>query len=209
MNMNDFPYIPTNKKSLLMRKSLCGVGINDAWYMVCPKIDGKKVMCPFYRTWSDMLRRCYDSNYHAKHPTYIGCTVCEEWLTFSNFKAWMKTQDWEGKALDKDIITPNNKHYSPDTCVFVSRKINNLLVDRGNDRGEYPIGVYLKSNKYYAQCSIGTGRQKHLGVHDNPEDASKAYKVQKEIEFHKHIAEQTDPRIINGLYLHLQIMLKS
>lgn len=206
---SEFQFIPANKASLSQRKPLCGVGINDAWYIVQPKIDGKHLICPFYSTWSSMLKRCYNPKYLAKHPTYIGCTVCEEWLTFSIFKLWMEEQDWEGLQLDKDIIIPNNKHYSPDTCVFVSSYLNSLLVDSGSTRGDFPIGVFFEkaTNKYRAQCGVGKSSQKKLGSFNTMEQAYQAYKVQKEIEFYKHISEQSDPRIINGLKLHLQLLL--
>lgn len=90
---------------------VCGVGINDATYSVY-RYKGsagsqKRIWaCPFYRTWGTMLGRCYSDKFHEQNPTYVGCTVCDEWLTFSKFKAWMETQDWKDKQLDKDILVP-------------------------------------------------------------------------------------------------------
>ena len=63
------------------RSLICGVGVNDANYAT----SGKR-MCPFYRRWINMLERCYSEKFQEKNPTYRGCSVCEEWLTFSNFK---------------------------------------------------------------------------------------------------------------------------
>ena len=116
-----------------------GVGINDANYNTQVRVNGKLVVCKYYRTWKNMLERCYDSNLHLKHPTYIGCIVCEEWLTFSNFKAWMETQDFGGKDLDKDILVKGNKIYSPETCIFVTNAINLLFIKRDAGRGEYKL----------------------------------------------------------------------
>ena len=106
-----------------------GVGTNDAGYaiQVMESVRGangkpkQRIIwfCPFYRRWVHMLERCYSERYQEKKPTYIGCTVCEEWLRFSNFKSWMETQDWEGKHLDKDLLVEGNKIYSPDTCILV------------------------------------------------------------------------------------------
>lgn len=46
----------------------------------------------YYETWKGMLRRCYSELYHKKEPTYKECSVCDEWLLFSNFKnGMMKT----------------------------------------------------------------------------------------------------------------------
>ena len=82
-------------------KKVYGVGINDADYTIKPTIENNRSKCMYYEKWIKMLQRCYSKSYQEKHPSYKGCSVCEEWLTFSNFKAWMETQDWKGKSLDK------------------------------------------------------------------------------------------------------------
>ena len=62
-----------------------------------------------------MLRRCYDEKYHQKEPTYIGCTVCDEWRYFLNFEKWYEDNwyDIEGETmcLDKDILVKGNNLY--------------------------------------------------------------------------------------------------
>lgn len=92
-----------------MKKTIYGVGTNDANYLVV----NKGVRCPYYKKWSSMLERCFSKSLHKKHPTYIGCTVCNEWLLFSNFRSWMMKQEWVGMELDKDIISIGNKKYCP------------------------------------------------------------------------------------------------
>lgn len=121
---NQFVEIPSNNQSLANRKPVYGHGVNDADYVTCSTVNGKRVMCPIYRSWTNMLERCYGEKYQERRPTYIGCTVCNEWLTFSVFKSWMVTQDWTGKELDKDIRIKGNKTYSPETCCFVTTKEN-------------------------------------------------------------------------------------
>ena len=61
-----------------VRRSVFTVGINDADYMVNPRIEGKAVLCPFYKTWSGMLRRCYYEDSQKRNPTYQGCSVVKE-----------------------------------------------------------------------------------------------------------------------------------
>lgn len=163
--MPEFIEIPASKKSLVNRKPVYGVGINDADYVTRPKINGDQVVCPYYRTWSSMIVRSYSDKYQVSRPTYIGCSVTKEWLIFSNFRKWMETQDWQGKQLDKDILIPGNKVYRPDTCVFVSRQINTLLTDSAAARGEYPQGVdfHKATGKYRASCKV-IGNQKYLGL---------------------------------------------
>jgi len=51
-----------------------------------------------------MLTRCYYQKRLDIRPSYEECIVCEEWLTFSNFKKWTEQQDWEDKQLDKDFF---------------------------------------------------------------------------------------------------------
>ena len=108
--MKDFPIIPAGKLSISMRKPVYGVGINDAQYKIKPKVGGKRIECPYYRRWLNMLERCYDARLKERCPTYVGCYVSDEWLLFSNFRAWMCKQDWVGLYLDKDILVSYNKN---------------------------------------------------------------------------------------------------
>jgi len=186
---------------LKRRKPLYGVGINDSDYLT-HHIDkyGNDVRCPYYSRWHGIIKRCYSSKFHIKRPTYIGCTVSEEWLTFSIFKKWMETQDHEGKQLDKDILFDGNKVYSADTCCFVSQDINSLLVDQKASRGKYPIGVCLdkRIGKYEAAVSIN-GKSKHLGRYATPQEASNAYNLAKSNHIIEKAKELTDIRVKEAL----------
>lgn len=196
------------KKNKLVR----GVGANDADYPVYSTVSGKRVICTFYATWNGMLQRCYDANYQAVQPTYIGCTVCDEWLKFSNFKAWMETQSWQGKALDKDLLVRGNKIYSPDTCVFVDSATNNFTAGRAAARGEWPIGVHFfkRAGKFMAMCSNPfTRKREHLGYFNCPEQAHQAWSKRKH-ELALQVADiQTDERVANALRLRYALELKT
>ena len=100
-----------------------------------------------------MLSRCYSKKCLESRPSYIGTSVCSEWLSATAFKKWMDQQDWQGKCLDKDIIVPRSKLYSPETCAFVLTATN-LFVARDASRGDYPVGVHLykRTGKYCAYC---------------------------------------------------------
>ena len=87
------------------------------------KYDSKNKL---YYVWHAMMQRCYDPKYQAKQPTYIGCSVCDEWHNFQNFAEWAEPRYKEGLALDKDIKVSGNKIYSPDTCTFVTQTENNI-----------------------------------------------------------------------------------
>ena len=195
----------------MKKKLVYGVGIMDADYTVQEFIyvldeNGKKKrkrirVCPFYEKWKSMLARCYYEQEQERHPTYKGCSVCEEWLTFSNFKRWMEKQDWQNRQLDKDILFPGNKVYSPDTCVFVDQRVNKFLTENTASRGEYLIGVCWRKdcNKFQAMCCDGKGRQKHLGYFNTEVEAHKIWlsfklKVAQEL-----ASEQSDARIAEAL----------
>lgn len=186
----------------MAKKLVYGVGVNDADYIVNPKLNRKQVYCRFYRAWVDMLNRCYNPKCQAKHPTYIGCIVCDEWLTFSNFKAWMEKQDWHGKELDKDILFQDNKIYSPDTCVFITKATNLFTTSRQSNRGLYPIGVYFYKplGKFKAQCCNPFANKKEaLGYFDCQHEAHQAWKKRKH-ELALQLADlQTDRRVADAL----------
>jgi len=188
------------RKSKLVR----GVGVNDADYVVQPVgPDGKRGMCPYYLVWVGMLKRAYSSNFFAKNPTYIGVTVCEEWHSFMAFRAWMMTQDWEGKQLDKDIIVPGNKVYSPATCVFVSSQINSLLTDSAGQRGKWPIGASWHKARNGFQARVReNGRLQYIGLFDTPEAAHLAWRKEKLRIVRAAARECDDPRVSAGLLRH-------
>lgn len=135
------------------------------------------------------------------HPTYIGCEISEEWKIFSNFKAWMETQDWVGADLDKDILFPDNKLYSKDTCVFVTQNLNKFLTDSGATRGEYMIGVYWnkKAEKFHAKCRDGSDKRVNLGFFNTELEAHLAWKDCKHKLACKLAEDQSDSRVAEAL----------
>lgn len=167
-----------------------GVGFNDAGYKVklteeCGTKGRRKQrvvwVCPFYQTWRNMLTRCYSK---SKNIAYNNCVVCGDWLTFSIFKGWMEKQSWEGAQLDKDLLIKGNLIYSPDTCVFLPKKVNLFLTENKNTKGNLPIGVderiTNKSNPYRASIhNPFTLKREHLGYFPTPEEAHLAWKSAK------------------------------
>lgn len=170
-----FAEIKADDRSLKSRgKKKFGVGINDADYFTQYNGD----ICPYYKKWSKMLERCYSPKWKKNKPTYAECLVCDEWLLFSAFKAWMITKDWQGKELDKDIINIGNKLYSPENCAFVSREIN-LLVQTYPNNGLLQGVTYHKRDKIYCAKVSHNGKAQHLGNFNLEIDAHNAYKKAK------------------------------
>ena len=170
-------------------KLIHGFGINDADYEVYRKdwVDGvrKNVWtCPFYRKWTDMIARCYSRRYLDRRPTYKGCTVCDEWKYFSNFRAWMSEQNWEGRHLDKDLLLQGNKVYSPETCVLVHPKVNSFLVNTDNHTGPYKVGVYWSKagNKFMAYIrNPFTNKRENLGLYETEDEGHSTWRERKNL----------------------------
>lgn len=185
--------------------SVHGVGITGSEET---RMNGK--ILKSYRTWFNMLQRCYDKEYQAKNTTYNNCTVCEEWLYYPNFKKWYEENYYEIEGqkmcLDKDILVKNNKIYSSNTCVFVPQNINVLFTKRNKVRGNLPIGVCLNktTKKYQVNCKIlnistNESKQKYFGLYEIPEEAFLVYKKAKE-ENIRQVADYYKDQIPSKLY---------
>jgi hypothetical protein len=148
-----------------------------------------------YIMWRSMFHRCYDPKFHERNPTYKGCTVCEEWFYYSNFKKWFYERYVRNsnQSLDKDILVKGNKVYSPETCCLVPPRINYLILTTRGKRGQYPIGVHFKDGFFVAQLNEN-GTIIDLGRHSTPEDAFQAYKRAKEA----YIAYQAQLSFVKG-----------
>lgn len=190
----------------MAKKLVYGVGINDADYFTqtFEKVNGvarHSFACPYYKRWSEVLKRCYSKKAQASRPDYVGCLICDEWKTFSKFKLWMESQDWKGKELDKDILVVGNRIYSPETCAFVDQNTNSF-VSKGRTRGSaYKIGAHLhQGGKFEARCKNPfTKKQECLGKFLLEDDAHRAWKKRKH-ELACQLADlQTDQRVANAL----------
>jgi len=180
------------------------------------KVDGKHTK--EYKLWFAMLSRAYSEIYHKKEPSYISCSVSDNFKNFQYFAEWCNNQigfgleDWQ---LDKDILVKGNKVYSEDTCCFVPRRINNLFTLSDRARGDQPLGVHIddtgRSLKLHkaASSSFETGKWKNLGRYWTPLEAHLVYKDYKEAQIKiaaEVYKEQLDSRVYEAL-LNYQIEL--
>lgn len=184
------------------RSKICGIGINDLPYVgnKSELVNGKwktTWMCPYYARWMSMIHRCY---LKANELNYADKFVAEEWWIASKFKSWMEQQDWEGKDLDKDLLVENNKIYSAETCVFVSKEINNFLVKSTRGRGLYPLGVSYDKSKLKFEAYISHGNtKKFLGRFKDPLSAHAMWQKEKISQCENLICKESNPRILLGL----------
>ena len=165
--------------------SVYGVGIiGDKYPVSINRIKTKE-----YATWSHILERCFNNKLKEKHLTYANVTCCDEWLLYENFYEWLHNQPnfvkWYNGfrwAIDKDILNKGNKVYSPKNCCLVPQNVNSLFTKSNTIRGDLPIGVIRKGNKYIAQCENPiNNKREHVGCYPTPEDAFYfGYKPHKE-----------------------------
>jgi hypothetical protein len=180
-----------------VKKILFGIGVNDYEY----PIQSNGVMLTSYAKWKSMLQRCYSEKYVNRRKCYVGCSVCDEWLRFSNFKRWFDKNYVEGYYLDKDILVNGNKVYSPETCCFVPHEINELIETRKNKTNKFYQCVEISKNGKFRARIKRYGRREYLGTFNTPEEAFYAYKEAKEA-YIKEVATKyyNDGKIARNVY---------
>lgn len=175
------------------------VGIGD--YL--PYVDGK--ITSAYTCWQNMMKRAYSVAFKDKQKSYEGVTVCDEWHNFQVFAKFYEENYYELEndrvELDKDLLVKDNKVYSPSTCVFIPQRLNTLLTGNRVNKGVYPVGVnyHKATKKFAAQCRIGIGSPKYLGLFNTPMEAFAVYKEFKE-SIVKEISEQYEKMIPQSAY---------
>lgn len=146
-----------------------------------------------YNDWRNMLGRCYseddvntDGLVHSarseytderEYEVYHCCEVDERWFNYQNFSEWFEENKYECDErlqVDKDILFPNCKIYSPETCLLVSHRINVLFMNKKNDRG-LPNGIRrTKGGRYSAKYNL-----ENLGTYDTLEEVYAIYAIKK------------------------------
>ncbi len=156
-----------------------GFGLNDADYLVEEHFAGARKRCPYYVVWASMIGRVHGM-VSEKTPRfgYEETIVCEEWSKFSTFKKWMETKDWKNMELDKDLIYPGNKTYSPQTCTFITKQLNRAITKKKRNKSIYKQGVSCAGIKYQAEINMHSKR-KRLGSFRTEDEAHLAYSKEK------------------------------
>lgn len=177
-------------------KTVQGVGmLGEGKYMA--KVNGEHTR--EYITWVNIMRRCYVAK--EAFPAYYEISeLCDEWLIMQNFAKWYEA-NWfpppnnERIHIDKDILCPGNKLYSPAMCLIVPQSINMLFTNKSNETG-LPNGITKTSN---GQKFKSMYNHKHLGCFNTLEDAYTEYANEKEMSI-KQKAEEYKSVIPTKLY---------
>lgn len=162
---------------LCERRGIFGVGYRD----IVAYCEGKPLRTA--KMWYGLLARCYCEKTQEKNPSYIGCNVSEDWLTYSKFKADVEKMvgyDKEGWELDKDVLIEGNKTYSFETCLFLPKEINSVFKQPTLSKKGLPTGILPYTSKkgvrYRAYCSAGNkGVRVYIGSFETLGDAENAY----------------------------------
>ena len=130
-----------------------------------------------------MTTRCLAA-YKEIAPTYAECE--NGFKDFQEFAQWCQEQEgymlkdgdrfW---SLDKDLLVPGNKVYSPSTCLFVPYDVNTTLAHRNTT--DLPCGVQVYQydpSRFVAACKLN-GKSYRLGTFDCKFEAHKAWQVKK------------------------------
>ena len=130
-----------------------------------------------YETWRSMIDRCYNKRKDGQNDSYYGIVeVCKEWHNYQNFAEWYYENYYsvgeESMCLDKDTVCRDNKIYSPETCVFLPKKLNVAFIKISQD--EFWINEINSSRTKGFSCQITlNGKPKYLGIFDTKEELIK------------------------------------
>lgn len=140
-------------------RSVYGLGVLGEGY----NCTNNGVMTKEYSYWIAMMSRCYHNN-ETLNVSYADKYVSEDWLFFQNFAEWCQTADNfnMGWQLDKDLLIPENKIYSSETCTFLPVEINAALSRSKRKKvQDLPLGVtYNSHNKrfYVSYYDVDKGK---------------------------------------------------
>ena len=165
------------------------------------KLGGKHTL--EYNLWSAMMQRITKGQ-----GNYTQVTCDDRFKDFGYFHEWCQEQvgfrevDNKGKlfSLDKDILSKGFGVYSPETCVFVPRVLNNLFTRTCRDlpRGVYERELKKPSSKRYSSSISKGGRHVYLGDFHSIEEAKEAYDAARKdylLELYEAYGVRVDSRV--------------
>lgn len=104
-----------------------------------------------HQCWKNMKQRCYNSK-ADRYKNYggRGIIVCDDWLSFENFKNWALNSGYSD-TLSLDRINPD-KNYEPENCRWISYLENHNLMmsfNKTNNRG-----LFTKDSKDKSKATL-------------------------------------------------------
>lgn len=163
-----------------------------------------------YNSWASMLARCYRKRLKEKYPTYIDCSTIEDWHNYQAYAEYYESDRFrqDGWHLDKDLLIKGNKLYSPETCIFLPKELNNSglsFESTASKHGYKGVAICPQSGKWMSviwsnkTLSSKTTGGRYVDIKDAAIDhlAGEIQKINFLIENYDGII---DPRGINAFY---------
>ena len=162
-----------------------GHGINDMPWGWVSENEWNRIV---YQKWADMLRRCYDEDFHKteKGKCYIGCTVCERWLILSNFVEDVPLIDgydeecFLGGELELDKDKKNNtddKNYIMKYCTWLPKPENIILAHKGKQRSEKSKQKMSENNPKHWEGKFGSEHPKSKKIAQYDKQTNELIKI--------------------------------
>lgn len=143
-----------------------------------------------YSIWNGIYIRCYKDD-----RVYEGAFMCDLWKNNKDaFAEWWSAEyyecDGESMAVDKDLLFPGNKEYSPEKCCIIPQSLNTMLsnckkhrLPKWKSSLNLPLGVRYDSGMkmYYGEIKpYGHDEIIKLSYWETPEQAFEEYKRHKQ-----------------------------
>lgn len=162
-----------------------------------------------YHAWSYMLRLAYDqSDSYVKKRNGRNITVCDEWHDFANFNEWFSdnyyTVNDETMDLCRNLLNQDNDSFEPDECVFVPRRIMQLITPKNLSKSNLPRGVGYReySDTYYSTCYVQKNGKATTIRHSGfltADEAFEQYKKDKE-NYIKQVVKEYSGKLPRNVY---------
>ena len=167
------------------------VMLEGSYFVECKDVYGKYLQEVKYKDktynsrasirYKSIIARCTEgSAFQKKYPYYKGVT--SEFKDFQHFAEWSSKQvgsylpDYD---IDKDLLSGNNKIYSPDTCLYLPRRLNRSISVRQTSELGMLKGVTKRiqcgKTTYVAAIREGS-KLKYLGSFKDEESAYLVFK---------------------------------
>ncbi|WP_336286124.1 hypothetical protein [Cronobacter dublinensis] len=106
------------------------------------------------------------------NPDYADVSIGEGFSKLTLFLDWHEQNYEEHWQLDKDILNPCSREYSPQNCMYVPPEVNQLF--RSTKPGKYMKGVEASGKKFKAYCSVD-GKKICLGTYPTEFEAHEVH----------------------------------